>query len=907
MLRITQKSSGSDTTKYFFGYYAEQELDRPVWLGKGSDKLGLKGEILEKDFQSVCNNVCPKTGKQITDRMVQNRTSSYDFTFSVPKSISITYGIMEDKELLSSFDKAVRATMDDIEKSSEVRVRKNGKSENRNSGNLIYGIFTHGETRPIDGVSDPQLHKHVIVQNLSFDEVEKKWKAGQFRNIKADAPYYETLFRSHLANELTQVGYEIKRSKKDFEIARFDRELIDKFSRRTKEIEERSKELGLEYADDKAALGAKTRASKIEDVDRGKMKDEWKSRLTDKEYELIQNAKNSNNGDAKKVTHEQALEYSLAHTLERKSVVSEKELMVTGLKRSFGDVTPEQFRKTLNARKDLFSRVDKGEKIFTTKEALAEEKALISSAKKGMGKYKPIYKDYEIENKQLTSEQSNAVKSVLNSKDFIMAISGKAGVGKTYSIKEVANAVKEKGMPFVAVAPSSQASRVVQREEGFNNATTIADLLQNKKLQEELKGGLLWIDEITLVGNKTMNEIIDLSKRQNARIMLTGDNYQHTSTERGDSYRILQIYGGLKPARIDKIQRQRRDDYRTAVELISEGNVLDGYNQLDKMGAIKESESMEDFYHNAANEFVEAVKKKEHVLTVSTTHAQGRIFTEIVRSKMKEEKLLTGKEKSFNIQKNLNFTQAQKTDSNNYYEGQVIQFHQNIKGGIHRGSKYSVDSICENGEVFIKQIGAEGEVKKLPKTQTARFSVYQQQEINIAKGDLIRITQNGFTSDKKRLNNGNEFRVKGFDKNGNIIATSGKRNLTIDKSFGNLNFGYFNTSPSSQGKTVQKVILLQSSMSGKASNRQQFYVSVSRGKFSISIHTDDKELMLKNAKRSSERMTATELVDGKQDKAKLKMKEAFEMAKVRLRKIQQLKNQQITKRNVNHGRSTPSR
>ena len=333
MLRITQKTSGSDTAKYFFGYYSEHELDKPVWLGKGSEKLGLKGEIKEKDFEAIGNNKHHLTSEQITDRMVENRTSSYDFTFSVPKSVSVIYGVTEDKEILESFDKAVRKTMAEIESNSEVRVRKDGVAENRKAGNLTYGIFTHSETRPVDGKSDPHLHKHVIVQNVVYDEMEEKWKAGQFRNIKANAPYFETAFRSRFADELVKVGYDIERKKNDFEIAGFNRELIDKYSRRTLNIEERARELGITYAEDKAALGAKTRSGKDGNLDRDAQKKEWLNRLTKSEAGLVWGAKNSTNSNQKLLNPEQALDYTIAHSLARKSVVSEKEFLMVGPKK----------------------------------------------------------------------------------------------------------------------------------------------------------------------------------------------------------------------------------------------------------------------------------------------------------------------------------------------------------------------------------------------------------------------------------------------------------------------------------------------------------------------------------------------------------------------------------------------
>jgi len=607
-------------------------------------------------------------------------------------------------------------------------------------------------------------------------------------------------------------------------------------------------------------------------------------------------------------------------------VVTEKELLMTGLKRGYGYVTPDELRESLSQRvdfgSDLLSKEDRsGETLFTTKEALTEEKTLIKSAREGLGVLEPINEGYTVQNEQLTAEQALAVQHVVNSKDFITAISGKAGVGKTYSIKEVANAVDEVGMSFTAVAPSSEASRTVQRDEGFVGATTIADLLQNETVQERIKDGVLWVDEASLVGNKTMTNVIELAKKQNARLLLTGDTYQHNSPERGDAYRILQKYGGIEPANINKIQRQKRDDYREAVTMISEGDVSNGFEKLDRMGAIKEAETMNDLYHNAADEYVKSAKAKEQILVVSTTHMQGKIFTDIVRDKLKQEKLISSKEQPYQIQSNLNFTNAEKTDPNNYKKGQIVQFHQHVKGGIKRGEKYTIAEIDKNGRVFIEPKGkndtAENSRLELPKTQTTRFSVYKQQQINLAKGDLIRVTQNGFSQEKHRLNNGNMLTVKKIDKDGNIMASTGKKNVTIGKDYGNINLGYYNTSQASQGKTVNKVIILQSSMSGMASNKEQLYVSASRGRFSISIHTDDKEHLLESAKRTSQRMTALEIANSsknpddrvsKTNNEKNKFKNSIQNNKERIAKRKRIENIQLTQnKQVNHGRSAPSK
>lgn len=900
MLRITTSKSASAATKYFdegltkSDYYSEKNEIIGKWSGKTAELLNLKGEVSKKEFELLAFNKNPFTEEQLTARNSESRRVGYDFTFSVPKSVSIIYSQIQDKEILNAFDNAVNETMLEIEQNAATRVRARGRNENRITGNLVWGTFTHDDARPVGGIPDPHLHQHVFVFNATYDQKEKKFKAAQFGDIKSNAPYFETVFNSRLASELQKVGYDIERNSRDFEIAGFERSTIEKFSNRTREVNEKADKLGLTDAKALDQLGAKTRASKRTGYEKEDIRMQWRSRLSEEEMELIKNAKSEpppagGGGSSplsriaekvvrvgataierknEEITAKEALNYALSHALERKSVIAEKELLTIGLKRGIGSFTPETLQKELAGRQDLLSKEHpkSGEMIYTTQENINEEKFLRDTARSGRNKFEPINPDYQIKNEQLTAEQGGAVKHVLSSTDFITVVKGDAGTGKTWSIKEVAEGIREQGVNFGAFAPSSAASREVQRADGFDNATTIAELLLSKKLQESVKDGVIWLDEAGMVGNKTMNKVIKVAQEQNARILLTGDTKQHGSVERGDALRIIEQFGGIQPASISKIQRQKNADYRNAVKSISLGHIEKGYETLDEMGAIKESDSFDDARENVANEYTAAVKSKEEILIVATTHKQGKAVTDTIREKLKDEGILKGKERVFKTQKDLSYTEAEKQDASNYSEGMIVQFHQNMKGGIKRGTKYHVSGKDENGDVKITPINAIENKKekastdmKLPLKQAGKFSVYQSEEVSLAKGDKIRITQNGFSNEKKRLNNGNVLSVKGFDKKGNIIASTGKNELVLDKHYGNLTHGYYTTSPASQGKSVNRVIIMQSSMSGKAASQEQFYVSASRGKFAISIHTDDKEALLKNVKRSSARMTATEV------------------------------------------------
>ena len=881
MLRITQSNSAEGAIKYFdeglskSDYYAKDDKTIGKWGGKAAKELGLEGEVTREDFAKLAYNINPLDDQQLTPRNNSERRVGYDFTFSVPKSVSIVHSITGDKEIEGAFNTAVQATMLQIEKDTETRVRINGAFENRNTGNMVWGSFTHSESRPVGGIPDPHLHQHVFVFNTTYDKVEKRWKAADIGEIKATAPYFQAMFHSNLASELQKVGYQVERNARDFEFKGFERSLIEKYSRRTIEIEKVAKELGVTYDKDRAELGAKTRASKRVGFSMQELRMQWKSRLAEKEIGLVFGAKGS--GDSTEGNAKQTatfLERAISHNLERKSVATKKEILQEALVTGIGQTNFEKLHKYfekagLTKGHDIFGR-----EVFTSKEALEEERKLKDTVRSGRGQFEQLHWNYTPRNEKLTAEQKGAVSHVLTSRDMVTIIAGRAGTGKTWSIKEIKAATNAVGVPFKAFAPSSTASREVQREEGFEGATTIAELVKSKKHQRGVEGGLIWLDEAGLVGNKTMNQVLEIAKEQKARVLLSGDIRQHSSVERGNALQIIQSFGGIKPHYLTNIKRQQQSDYKQAVSAISNGEVLKGIDSLDKMGAIKEHGSSIDTVNAAAKDYVDSTKGNNNVLLVATTHAQGKNATDMIRNSLKEAGKLSEDEKSFTVQQDLSFTEAQKQEVLNYAPGMAVQFHQNVKGGFKRGAKYDVVGVKDNA-VLLKSEGSPGIASPqvaLPIASAQAFSVYRKEQIDVAVGDKLRITQNGFSANKKRLNNGNILTVTGFDQEGNIMGIRGKTKVTLDKGYRNLTHGYYTTSPASQGKTANKVIILQDSSSGRAASKEQFYVSASRGKFEIAIHTDDKTALRRSAQRSSLRITATGAVNKrKESRAHMKL------------------------------------
>jgi len=355
-----------------------------------------------------------------------------------------------------------------------------------------------------------------------------------------------------------------------------------------------------------------------------------------------------------------------------------------------------------------------------------------------------------------------------------------------------------------------------------------------------------------------MNKIFDTARKVNARIILSGDVRQHGSIEHGSALKQLRQKANLKIASVNKILRQRHNpDYKKAIDFLATGRMRMGLAKLEKMNAVVEIEDTKDRHKKIANDFVQSLEERRSVLVVSPTHAEGRLITEAIRAKMKEHGRISGIERSFTIQKNLSFSEAQKQDHALYEPGMRIQFHQNYKGGFKAGIKYDVVSKDKDGQIFIKSTDDKQQLI-LPKAAHERFQVFQKDVLNFSTGDLIRITNNGRSVEKSRVHNGQTFLIKGFTPEGNIQLSNGK---TLHKNYANFTHGVVQTSYAVQGKDAHTVLVAMGSMSFAASNQKQFYVSASRATETIKIYTDDKNALREVVSKSGEQMSARDIAD----------------------------------------------
>jgi len=344
-----------------------------------------------------------------------------------------------------------------------------------------------------------------------------------------------------------------------------------------------------------------------------------------------------------------------------------------------------------------------------------------------------------------------------------------------------------------------------------------------------------------LLNSQDTAALFNIAERVNARVILMGDRKQHCSPSRGSPLKLLEEEAGVPSVAVTDIMRQE-GDYKKAVRLLSEDKTVEGFDELDRLGWVREVKDGER-YLSLAEAYLQASAEKKPdgspktALVVSPTHAEKDRITQVIRGELAAQGKL-GEEREFTAWRPLHLTEAERGEAASYEMGDLLQFHQNAKG-------------FKNGQRLVVSD------RPLPLEEAARFQVYRPEPIRLAAGDRLRVTANGKTADgRHRLNNGALCTVKGFTAAGDLVVDNG---WVIGKDFGHIAHGYVVTSHASQGRTVDKVFIGQSHESLQASDRQQLYVSVSRGREQAVIFTDDKQALREAVARDRERLTAMEV------------------------------------------------
>jgi conjugative relaxase-like TrwC/TraI family protein len=845
-------------------YYTQEQTKHGQWLGIGAERLGLQagGVVTRESFLHLCDNQHPLTGGQLTPQHFKGRRIYFDFVCSPPKSVSILAVTMNDTRIIEAHKQASTIAIKELEIFAAARVRKGGiEDKDRVTGNLVGAAFLHTTSRALD----PQLHTHFVLFNATWDRQEKRWKALQTGGMFGAINYGTEVYRNELAKRLHQIGYVIRRTGSAFEIEGVDPKLIERFSKRSQQrdmaVKKQEIKLGRKLSKQEVAhIVHQTRAKKLKGVSDDEVRKQQLGEIGFFEKmalrKVVKAADDSPARPVEHVTESGALSNGLAHVFERQSVVPQHKILEAALAKGCGQLDLGRLKDKL-AGDDKLVRVGSE---FSTREILTKELYLIRSVNAGIDAVKPVVHRYEPPDR-LGPDQRKALAHILTSPDRFTGFRGLAGSGKSTALVELATALCHCGYASIFCAPTASAAATLRNEVSYLGQTmTLQKLLADPGAHARLSpGSVLVLDEAGAVGLDDMVKLFELARSNDCRVILSGDTGQHSSVPRGDALRIIEQHSSYRFSELTTIRRQKPEAFRQVVELAAAKQTDRAFAKLIELGAVSEMTNDDgQLYQSAADAYVSAIKQGKSALLVSPTWVEIDAVTEKVRETLRVGQQIGQDEQTLHVFDSLSWTEAQKKSVSQFEPGQRLRFVRHTKK-FERGETVEVVATREDGLRVRRPDGTE--VDFIPASAAASFDVGESRELKVAAGDWLLLQANH----GKEFINGERVRVKRLA-GGAIELADGR---VLPTGYNTFTHGYAITSHSSQGKTVDEVLLVASSKSFPAVNREQFYVSISRGRERVQIFTDDSELLAHRVTDSHERKAAVELTELRQELARL--------------------------------------
>jgi conjugative relaxase-like TrwC/TraI family protein len=840
----------SGALRYFSNHMAKQDYltekgeVEMTWHGEGAAKLGLSGQVHEDHFARLCSGRDPFTDKKLLPRDAgENRRVCYFGQISAPKDVSIAYLVGGDQRIAGWWDQSVKETLKEIEDITATRVRLDGAIHDRPTGNMVAAVVSHDASRALD----PQLHTHVCVMNVTHDPVENRWKAVEPRGFYKYQSYLREVSYNKLAEKMKAGGYQLEKARSiGFTIKGFPDDLRENFSKRREEIERVADVLKTRNQDTLQSIATKTRAAKVH-MKPEELKARWlaeSSAHLPKIHQIITEAKPviENQG----MTPQRAMALAETHLFDRHSVADKRILLREALIAGRGDVTLSQLKEEMAARIQSNNLIQDG-RMVTTPEILRMEKTIIDWVQQGKGTCSPM--GNFTAHDSLSREQNLVAERLLASHDRVAVLIGDAGAGKSTTLSAIVEGVHDSGNLTFACAPSSGAAQELQDKLKIQ-ADTVQQLLVNEKLQEQVAGRVLIVDEAGLLSVRQMVELCQIAERQKCRLLLVGDVKQHHSVEAGDALRALQKYAEVETVRLKEIHRQKNAEYRKVVKFLAEGKPHSSFRQLDQLGGVREHKDWNKLLDQAAASYVDKVTQGQTCLTMSPVWSEVNAFTAVLRDQLKDKGLLGQNEKTYKAVQSMQWTSAGKMQLSNYQVGDVLTFHRD-SGGF---QKHEMASVVAKDECGLTLERRDGFRSFFDPQKHKGFDVGLPRTLAIAPGERLLVRANFAPG---HLKNGDIVSVKELKNDGSLTLQDGR---IIPAHFRQFTHGYATTSHSAQGKTVDHGILVLGEKGYRAADLKQAYVSNSRFSHAQIIFATDKERAFDSMAKFEERPLAMEVV-----------------------------------------------
>jgi conjugative relaxase-like TrwC/TraI family protein len=617
-------------------------------------KLGGSGRVKVETVERLCRKVLGLDARSLygegferawqhRGKRVDERVRAFDHCFSSPKSVSLLAGGGEQvrRQMAEARAEALQVGIGYLERHGVgVRRDHNGTDRHHVHTGVLAVAFEHRQSR----AGDPQFHTHVLVQNAA------RGPDGRWTALDSDRLYAQLMAADHLylAAERAALTERLgvrwgpvdARSGAAEIVGLDDRALIERFSKRSEQIDHWLAEQGLSGIKASSAAAVATRAPKDHSESQQSVYQRWTRELAEQgvdERQLAAVCSGERGRPATRAELDAALSELAgpAGLTEQASTFSRTDVVDALAKRlpvarsatealTQAEEAADRFlaERAVRVAHDRRLGVDR----YSTPELLALERQLVDGAvdraEQGCAVVRPeIVRQVLDRHTTVGEDQAAMVRDLAQGGAGVAVVVGRAGSGKTWALGLAREAFELAGYQVHGTAPTGIAT-VGLADEGFTDARTVDRLLldlAHRRLELDERTVLV-VDEAAMLATRKLAPLLSHADRAGAKVVLVGDDRQFAPIQAGGGFRALRLRLGASELTVNRRQVEAWE--QRAIDDVRAGDVEQAIAAYAEHDRIRAFEARDDRDRALVNDWWQAHQAGEQPVIYAHRRAQ---------------------------------------------------------------------------------------------------------------------------------------------------------------------------------------------------------------------------------------------------------------------------------------------